>query len=133
MKKLLAVVMTVTLLCGCATLLGGPSDEESIQTMLSDWKAALESENLDDIMAFYSEDYKDEQIESKDELQNFIGRAIDQGYLASVDIFIEDAIIEVDGDTATAGPVQLAVSMSVKYQLKKEGKSWRIVGAEQDY
>ncbi len=128
----LTAAVLVTMVCGCAAL-WGPSDEELINGTIDEMKAAMEAQNVDRIMAVYSEDFEGEQG-GKPELRQMIEYVIDEGYMDSIEINTEDAETTVEGDVATYGPVELSGdfgAMSFEYTLKKEADGvWRIVGSE---
>jgi ketosteroid isomerase-like protein len=130
----LAVVMLVVLACGCAGSGKGPTDEELITGMLTGWKAALETKDLEKMMAPYSEDFAGEGGAGKPELRQFIQRAIDEGYLDDAKVDLEKAQTTREGETATVGPVALSGSygtLELDLKLKKEADgAWRIVGSD---
>ncbi len=131
----LCVVPAVALLvCGCATFGRGPSDEQLIGNTLAEWKAGLVEENLDRFIATFSEDFSSSQGGGKAEIGDFIGGAMEQGYLEGVEVNVEDAEIKIEGDTATASPVELDGVFGVMtfgVTLKKEDGTWRIIGMEE--
>ena len=136
--KLTVVCVIATLMFGCA-LFGGPTDEESITGQLETWKTSLESQDLDRIMAVYSTDYKGRRGAGKEELRERMERIIDGGYLLDREINLTEAVINVDGETAVAGPIEMTTSRGpwrFNFEFKKDADGqWRIVGrrrAEED-
>ena len=129
----LGMVMTasalVMMVCGCA-MLGGPSDEDLIGGTIAEMKAAMQAQDVGQIMAVYSEDFEDERG-GKEALRQMIGYIIDEGYMDSIEIVTENAVAAVDGATATYGPVDLTGdfgAMTFEYKLKKEADGvWRII------
>jgi len=133
-SSLYAVAAVALLVCGCAMFGRGPSDEELIGNTLAEWKAGLVEEDLDRFMATFSEDFSSSQGGGKAELGDFIGGAMEQGYLEDVEVNVEDAEIKIEGDTATASPVELDGIFGVmvfELALKKENGTWRIVSIEE--
>ena len=127
-------VLVTALVCGCAGQGKGPTDEELIAGMLADWNAAFAAQDLDQIMAAYSEDFESEQSADKEGVRGFLERAIDEGYLDGAEIILDGAETIIDGESATVSPVDLDGdfgSVSLELVLKKEADgAWRIVASE---
>lgn len=126
-----AAAIIVVLAGGCQ--LGGPSDEELINTTIADWKAAHTAKDLDRLMATLSENYVSMQGGGKDSMREFISRAFEEGFMDNVEIKIEDAEIMIEGNNATFGPVKFVGdrgTFAFKHILQKEDGKWLIVGAE---
>jgi ketosteroid isomerase-like protein len=133
-SSLYAVAAVALLVCGCAMFGSGPSDEQLIGNTLAEWKAGLVEEDIDRFLATFSEDFSSSQGGGKAEIGDFIGGAMEQGYLEDVEVNVEDADIAVEGDTATASPVELDGVFGVMtfgVTLKKENGTWRIIGMEE--
>jgi ketosteroid isomerase-like protein len=112
----------------------GPSDEELVANTLAEWKAGLVEENLDRFLATFSDDFSSSQGGGKAEVGDFIGGAMEQGYLEDVEVNVEDAEVTIEGDSATVSPVELDGVfgvMSFGITLKKENGTWRIIGMEE--
>lgn len=123
--------LIVVLAGGCQ--LGGPSDEELINTTVAEWKAANVAKDLDRLMATLSENYVSMRGGDKDSMREFLSRAFEEGFMDSVEIKIEDAEITIEGDKATFGPVKFVGdrgTFAFKHVLQKEDGKWLIVGAE---
>ena len=56
----LAVFMAAAMVFGCATI-SGPTPAEEAAAALADYVTAAESQNIDDMMASFSDDYRNEQ------------------------------------------------------------------------
>ena len=129
----LSMVMTasvlVTMVCGCATL-GGPSDEDMVGGTVAEMKAGMQAQDVDQIMAVYSEDFEGERG-GKEELREMMEYILDEGYLDAIELDTENAVAAVDGPTATYGPVDLSGdfgSMTFEYKLQKDNDGvWRII------
>jgi len=97
---------------------------------LSDLQAAWEAEDVDGIMAVYSDDYSGEGGRSG--LRAFYSDLAAKGLLQRTALGIEECEIVVDGDRATAGPVTYTSPDNrhvSSYTMKREGGGvWRIVG-----
>jgi ketosteroid isomerase-like protein len=109
----------------------GPTDEELINTTMSNWKQALIDMDVDAILAGYSEDFSSERVQGKDEMREFMERAIDEGWLENIDINLEIAQLTITDDSAEFAPVEIigdAGEMEIEFTLKKEDKkTWRII------
>jgi len=131
--KMLAVGVLAIFAAGCATM-GGPSDEELVQNTLAEWKAAFEKQDIDAMMAAYSENFTTDRGNTKEELKEFFQGAKDQGYLEGVEADMSAVEIAIEGDTAQVDPIYLsssAGSLETSLVLKKEDDGvWRIVGSE---
>jgi len=130
---MLAVAMVAAVLIGgCRT---GPSDEELIGATMADWKAALVAEDLDKVMAGYSENYASERGDGKEEIRQFMGTVFEQGWMDTTKVIFEEAETAIEGDKATFGPVKFTSdrgTMAIDYTLKKEDESWRIVSSKRE-
>jgi len=127
----LAATMVVALVCGCATMGKGPSDEELIMETLNGYTAGLVSQDIDKLMAAYSEDFEGENGATKEDLRELLSGAIDQGYLEDVEADLEECEIKIEGGKAAVGPVGYSAAMgsiTVEYTMKKDPDGvWRIV------
>jgi hypothetical protein len=130
----LSVGLAMVLVCGCAMIGGGPSDEELIASTMADYKAGLEEGDIDKFLATHSDEYDNPEMGDKEALAEFVGGAIEQGFLDDLEVGIEDAKTVIEGETATVSPVELEGSfggMSMEITLKKEGDAWRVISSEQ--
>ena len=131
MATALVAAMVVALVCGCATMGKGPSDEELIKQTLDGYAAGLVSQDVDKMMAAYSDDFEGESGAGKEDMRQFLSGAVDQGYLDDVEANVEECEIKIEGDKATVGPVEYSSamgSMTFEYTMKKEADGcWRIV------
>ena len=70
--KLAMGILMVLLVCGCQIIGGGPSDEELISATINDWKAAHDTQDIDKIMATFSENYVSMRGDGKDSMREFL-------------------------------------------------------------
>ena len=63
--KLGTSVLAVVLLCGCATLAKGPSDEELIKSALGVWTAGIKAKDIDKVMSVHSEKFESSEATGK--------------------------------------------------------------------
>ncbi|MHC4130565.1 MAG: YybH family protein [Planctomycetota bacterium] len=133
MKKttcLTLILLLCTLICGCQR---GPTDEELINTTMNGWKQAIVSQDVDAILAGYSEDFSSERVDGKEQMREFMEGAVDQGWLENIDINLEIAQLTITDDTAEFAPVEIIGDngeMELNFTLKKEDKkTWRIISS----
>lgn len=130
--KLGAGVLAVVLLCGCQPA-GGLSDEKLINCTMANFKAALMAQDLDNLMAVYSEDYESTRGHGKEDIREFMERGIDEGFLDDIEVDIEDAKTTIEGDKAQFSPVIMTGRRgprTTEFTLQKEEDTWRIVGSK---
>ncbi len=127
------LVLVTFLVCGCQTLGVGPSDEQLVNTTMAEWKAAMAAQDIDKLMAAYSENYVSSRGGGKDSIRELMTRAFDEGFMDSVEVKIEDAQITIEGDKATFGPVEFVSdrgAFTLEYKLQKEDGAWLIVSSK---
>jgi ketosteroid isomerase-like protein len=131
----LAAAMVVALVCGCAIVGKGPTDEELVAGTVADYNAALLAQDVEKILATISDDFEGQDGATKDQLGEFFEMAVDQGFLDDVEVNDEDCEIVIEGDTATAGPIEYNSAMGslmMELTLKKDADGgWRIVDMAQ--
>ena len=131
--KLGVGILTAALVCGCQTLGWGPSDKELVNTTMADWKAALAAQDLDKVMATYSENYASERGDGKESVREFMTRVFDEGWMDNIKVNMESAETTIEGDKAQFGPVEFISdrgTMKIDYTLQKEDGAWRIVASK---
>ena len=108
--------------------------KQDIKNALVKLQDAYVKQDIDAIMAVYSEDFSGEQGAGKAQVEEFLIGIKDQGYLADTEVVLDNVVIEVDGDTATAIPVTYSGGwgqVDYKTTFKKEGSTWKIIAGEQ--
>ncbi len=145
-KKCVALAMSCAFLAavigGCATsggakapVSGGPGakatgDKDQILASINAWKAGLAAKNVDQILAVYSENFKDSQGRGKAEVRKFIETAVSRGNLDGIVMDTGQTVVTVNGTTATASPILLNGSFgtfSMTTSWAKEAAGWKIV------
>jgi len=130
-------ILRVTLALMVVSLVGcQATQEQNIRTVLVDLQEAYVEQDLDKIMAVYSEDYTGQKGERKEQVREFLEGMMYQGYLSDTRVDLEDVEIEVEGDLATVGPVRYTGNwgqMEIKNTFKKEGSTWRAITGEEHY
>ncbi|MHC4070296.1 MAG: YybH family protein [Planctomycetota bacterium] len=127
----LTLAVLVVSMAGCQA-----AQEQNIRTALVKLQDAYAKQDIDGIMAVYSEDYRGQQGGQKEQLREYFEWMVFQGYFSSTRINIEDVQIEVEGDTATVAPVIYTGDwgrMDFKTVFKKEGSTWRVISGEEQY
>ena len=126
---------------GCATSGGGTAktkaggdEKTAITKMLGDWSSALASKDINKIMPFYSDSFKNDEGMDKAGMKELIAGAISNGYLDGAKIDVASAQVSVNGEEAVVAPVNLSGDMgalSLSISLKKEAGTWRIASSRQ--
>lgn len=94
------------------------SPEEAALAAARAWGEALAAEDLDRIMALFSEDFEHYEYGDKHGISDFLGMAIEMGYLMDVEVLLDDAEVEVDGDEVVIYPIDLMGAFgSVSFEL----------------
>jgi hypothetical protein len=137
MKKLVILnygfLVFAAVFCGCQTPIEGPSDEQLINTMMAEWKAAFEAKDIDRLMVLFSENYMSASGSSKVAMRESMAGAIERGSLDNVEINIQNAQLTLVGETATFGPVEIKSDrgvLAIEYTLQKEDMNWLIVNSK---
>ncbi len=131
--SMLAVGLVAGLVCGCQTAAKGPSDQELINKVVADWKAAATAKDLDKVMALYSEAFSHFEYGDKAGMKSFIKDAIDMGYMENAEINTANTKVTIEKDKANAYPIEMKAafgSATIKLDLKKEASGWKITGSD---
>ena len=130
----LSLLVFAVVFCGCQTpVVEGPSDEQLINTAMTEWKAALEAKDLDRLMALFSDSYVSSSGSGKVAMRERMAGAIERGFLDNINIKIENAKLTLVGDQATFGPVELTSdrgTLTIEYTLQREDIKWLIVSSK---
>jgi len=130
---MIAMGMLAALVAACGTAAKGPTDQELIAKVVSDWKAASTAKDLDKVMTLYSEKFQHSEYGDKAGVKAFIKEAMDMGYLDNAQFNTDKAKTTIEKDTAKVYPIELKASFgsaNIQLDLKKEGKAWMIVGMQ---
>ncbi|MHC4533789.1 MAG: nuclear transport factor 2 family protein [Planctomycetota bacterium] len=129
----LSSLIFAVVFCGCQTPAKGPSDEQLINTTMTEWKAAFEAKDLDRLIGVFSDNYLSSRGSGKVAMRERMAGAIERGSLDNIEIKTDNAKITIVGDQATFGPVELTSSrgtLTIEYTLQREGDKWLIVGSK---
>jgi len=120
---------------GRANVARGPMRE--VTAVLAGFQTAWEAQDVDKVMAAYSDEYSDSSGADKSSVRAFYSGLVAQGKLQETAMDLKRCGIAVDGDSATAAPViysSAAAKTWSRYTLEKEADGvWRIVNSEQTY
>lgn len=129
MVAALAVAVALGLTLGCAGM-KKPSNEEQISTVINNLKVALEAKDKVKVLSTLSEKFDQPDIGDKAAVADLIQMGIDMGYVDDGKVDLTQMQIKVDGNTATAGPIEASSSpgsVTVMIDLAKEADGWKIV------
>ena len=132
---IVATAMILSICIGCATMRGITPDKE-VTIALADFQAALQAQDLEKIMEFYSNDFIDSQGANKDMVRSSMEGMASQDMLQSTTLVeLEEGAITVNGDKTTITPLVIDSPMGKMIfhcTLKKEADGvWRLVSSEQ--
>ena len=136
LMKMAICTLAVITVGGCESTYGGgggASDTDMIQSVLDDMMAALQAQDVDKMVSFYSDDFTSDNGD-KAATQEFLAGAKDQGFLEDLEIDISELQIAVDGDSATAEPITLEGAfgeLTLGFELQKRGGSWIVTSQSQ--
>lgn len=110
------------------------SPEAGIQKLLGGLKAALEGEDIDALIALFSEDFSHPQVGGKEEARFMLNSGLESGYAEGGEVYLEDVEIEkLDDNTYSVYPIDLisyAGSVSVELIVIEEEDSFAIYTLE---
>lgn len=131
--KVMVTALVVVLVSGCAGLGKGPSDQELVMNQITALKEGLLAKDIDKVMGTISESFYHPEAGDKATIKEFLQQGIDMGYLDNGEVNLDNVKITIEGDTATAYPIEAsssAGSATAELKLKKEDKGWFIVGGD---
>lgn len=120
------VALAIVSLVGCAGG-GGQSDDEMIKGIVDQAMAALQAQDIDAMTAFYADDFKSDQGGGKAEMKEFLNGAKEQGFLDDIKVDTANLVITVDGEKATAKPIDLEGAfgaLTIEFELAKRDGQW---------
>ena len=134
----LAIVLLLALasavIAGCATgSYSSMTPKEEITRQMGKWSTAIESKDMDGIMALFSDRFEHYAWKDKEGARMFIEEAINMGYLDDVKVLLEEAEIKVAGDVASVYPVDIAGSfgsLNMELIVGREKGVWLLTGMD---
>jgi hypothetical protein len=128
------VVALVYVAGGCATFGGGPSDEELLGELLTNYKAALEEGDADKLISLYSKNYQTTRGGTYDQMASRLREFVPRLKEFEVEVLVADANIAIEGNTAKLGPITFDSPMGSRdtalVATKEDDGVWRITGRE---
>jgi len=108
---------------------------EEVTAVLAGFRKAFKEQDVDKIMAAYSDDYSNPEGTDKSGLRGFFEGLAEQGALQNTTVGMEECETVVQEDSATAGLVTYSSPNSetrYQYKLKREADgAWRVVSSGQ--
>jgi ketosteroid isomerase-like protein len=135
--SIFTVLIMATVIVGCAGMGGGPSNEELIVQLVTDWKAAVMAKDVNGIVLTYAEDFRSPQGMGKEESRASLTGMFEEGVLDNLTINMDTAVVTVSDKTATFAPVQILGNMgevTMDFELvAQEDGSWLISALNTTY
>ena len=125
-----ALLLLLNSVGGEAAPAAGGSPEDQAKAAVQAFAAKGAEGDIDGMLALFSDDFEHYEYGDKEGLKEFLSEAADMGYLEEMEVILDDAEFEVDGDTLTVYPVELEGlfgSLTFEYIFKNEGGTWKIV------
>jgi hypothetical protein len=129
-KSCLAVV-AVALIVGCASAPKGPTDEELLAQVVTQWEQSVVAKDLDAMMALYSESFSNAEAADKAAWRSYLEWIMASGYIDGAEVDVSGAETTIEEGTATIGPLVLSSAggiFNIGLDLAKEEAGWLIVG-----
>jgi len=131
MQRLGLVTLCLLGSVGCATLPAEVQDDMNAVIGVTDaWTKAITANDVDALMVLYSEDFKDDEGNTKADFREFITDTIGQGILTNVEVSTEYAELVIEDDTAAYNNIDLnsdVGAITVDLTLGREGSGWSVV------
>jgi len=112
------------------------SPEEGIQKVLGSMKEALEGQDIDALIALFSDDFFHPQVGGKDEARFILNMGLESGYADGGEVSFEAVEIEkLDDGSYSVYPIDLqsyAGAIAVELVIVQEEDGWAIVTIDAD-
>ena len=130
--KMSMMAMALVAMAGCASTGGGggASDADLIDAMVSEMLAALEAQDIEKMVANYSDDFESDQGGDRDATKEFLNAAKEGGLLDGIEVDQSSMKTTIEGDKASVGPVDLEGSFgarTIEFDLEKRDGAWLVV------
>jgi PBP1b-binding outer membrane lipoprotein LpoB len=129
-KRYLTMSIAAIVLAGCATAPSGPTTEEQINAKVAQWARTLAANDVDAFMALHADTFSDSDGNDKAALRLLIENMIDQGAFDDLDVFTDNMVMNVDGDTVEVIGIGLNSALGgilVDLTYKKIDGNWMVV------
>jgi hypothetical protein len=108
--------------------------KEAIMKQVQIFAEGLAAQDIDQAMSVFGESFEHYEYGNKAGLKDFIGQAIDMGYLEGVETHTEDAEVELKDNEAIVYPVDVSAAFgSVTFEFtfqKQDDGSWMVTYLE---
>ena len=108
--------------------------EASVKQALESFKAGMEDQDIEKMMAPISATFDSYEWGDKEALQGLLADQMDQGGLDNAEVDIENAEITKDGDLVTVYPVELVAAvgaLTIEFTVEKDDDNvWRVTSME---
>lgn len=129
-RGILAVSL-VAVVSGCASMPGGASVEDEVLATMAKYVEAMKANDVDGLVAFFSEDWENDEGATKDVLEGYFQGLADQGLNEDTEVILDETKVVMEGKVATMGPVVYKSSQDEtawEYEMVKEADGvWRCV------
>lgn len=125
-----ALLLLLNSVGGGEAAAAGGSPEDQAKAAVKAFAAEGSKGNVEGMLALFSDDFEHYEYGDKEGLEEFLSEANDMGYLEEMEIILDDAEFEIDGDTMTVYPVELEGlfgSLTFEYIFQNEGGTWKII------
>ena len=124
----------VYLASGCATLKGGPSDEELLGKLLETYMTAMKEGDADALLALYSKNYESSRGGDYEQMAERMRQFIPRLAEYDVNISADEAKVEIDGNKGSVGPINFDAAgrawSTTLITTKEDDGCWRVTGSE---
>ena len=109
---------------------GAASADDAILDVIKAFGVAAAAGDAEAMMKCVSDDFEHWEFGDKEGLQGAYEALIDEGMFEDIELILDDAEIEIDGDEATIYPVDVEGAFgtaTIEYVMVKEGDTWKII------
>lgn len=144
-RQISAAVIAVFAMCGMGPLsamaqsgegvpVADTAIKDGVTKTLAGLQAAIKSQDIDGILAAYSDEYSDGQGNGKAGRADYYSGLFAAGILDGVEFDMSELALTGEGDILSAAPVTYKMSagqINYEYRLKQSDSGWLIVGGAQ--
>jgi hypothetical protein len=132
MLKMSVMALAVMTMVGCASNSenAGPSDEDQVMAVAQAVSDALKAADVDAMVSHFSDDFSNDEGASKDATTTALKGYAAGGFLDDLDVDLSSMKVKVEGDKATAAPIDLEAgfgAISLDLDLEKRDGKWLVV------
>jgi hypothetical protein len=131
--KLGVGLVAIAMICACASAPKGPTDEELVARLVTNWMEAVAAKDLDAMMAIHSESFSNSETADKAAWKAYLEWIIASGFMDGAETDVSGAETTILEDKATVGPLVLSTAAGVfnmELSLAKEDAGWMVVSSE---